>query len=74
MADNSVVHMGENSPEQVAYRLMGLIARTEGYTLVGMGDAPPREWIIKTFAACLHAVKAPSYPEDAIALLPEKRG
>lgn len=73
MSDKSVIHMGENSPEQVAYKLMGQLARTDGYTLGGMGEAPPREWIIKTFSACLMAIRAPGYPEDAIALLPEKK-
>jgi hypothetical protein len=50
MADNSVVHIGENSPEYVAYRLLKDIARVED----GSKD---RKWILDTFAECLHAAK-----------------
>ena len=73
MANESVVHVSENSPEHVAYKLMSLIARSDGYTLSGMGEAPPREWLLKTFSACLLVVKSPNYPEDAIKILPQSR-
>lgn len=61
MADERVVHIGENSPEQVAYRLMQDIARCEGTDLVGDGDrAATREWVLATFAQCLMTVRRPA--------------
>lgn len=70
MADNNVVHIGENSPEQVAYKLMRDIARSQSVHLEGTSINSNRDWIIKTYCACLHAVRTPSYPDDAISLLP----
>lgn len=54
MADTSVVHIGENSPEQVAFKLMQLIAINEGKT--GSAD---RKWMLDTYAECLHVVRQP---------------
>jgi hypothetical protein len=67
MAD-SVVHIGENSPEQVAYKMMGVIASSEGFSLIGQGQRPSREWIIRTYAQCIFTVRqgSPSYVGDAI--------
>lgn len=59
MADAPVVHIGENSPEHVAYRLLRDIAGVEGkakgpgYT---MAEAD-RKWILDTYAECLDTVK-----------------
>lgn len=62
MADNTVVHMGENSPEQIAYKLLQAIAMNEGMTLanthVGKASAD-RKWLLDTYAECLKTVKAP---------------
>ena len=56
MADQPVVHIGENSPEQVAFKLMLNIARVEGRD--GQETAS-KEWILDTYAECLRIVKNP---------------
>jgi hypothetical protein len=56
MAD-TVVHIGENSPEHVAYELFRHIALVEGKPLVSGG--PDRKWILDTYAECLLAVRNP---------------
>ena len=59
MADAPVVHIGENSPEYVAYRLLRDIAGVEekskgpAYTMANAD----RKWILDTYAECLHTVK-----------------
>ena len=59
MADNTVVHMGENSPEHVAYRLMGHIMGVEGKTFArdaGRGFATAdRKYTLDLYAECLRA-------------------
>jgi hypothetical protein len=66
MADQSVVHIGENSPEQVAYRLMETIAWLEGYSIpmsapVNPSDStakyPDRQWLLNTYKECISAVR-----------------
>ncbi len=52
MADTPVVHIGENSPEQVAYRLMIDVANVEGYL-----NKMDRKKILDTYAECLDAVR-----------------
>ncbi len=71
MTSTSVLHVGENSPEQVAYKLMRDIGQAEGFFLNQPSRKPSREWLIKTYCACLLAVRAPAYPTDSIALLPD---
>ena len=60
MADETVVHIGENSPEHIAYRLLEDVARVEGrsfYTRTGQdSDAADRKYILDTYAECLSAV------------------
>jgi len=58
------VYIGENSPEQVAYKLMELIAGIEDKQLHrgaaehhGLAD---KEWILDTYAECLATVITPS--------------
>lgn len=61
MADNAVVHIGENSPEQVAYVLMGMVMQSEGkvhYKSDGKQLAD-RKYILDTYAECITAVRAP---------------
>jgi hypothetical protein len=69
MADAPVVHIGENSPEYVAYRLFQDIASVEGQKLFGhqsRATTPDRKWILMTYAQCLLAVKDPySFPAGA---------
>lgn len=63
MADPApVVHIGENSPEQVAYKLMGHIADVERKSIhqsqpTGGWTAADRKWILDTYAECLQAAK-----------------
>jgi hypothetical protein len=58
MADAPVVHIGENSPEEVAYKLMERIAFVEGKVLLGMGTArPDRKWVLDTYKECLNTVR-----------------
>jgi hypothetical protein len=53
MAEQTVVHIGENSPEQVAYKLMLRIAEVEGVNVLGHSGTPAtRKWILHTFAQC----------------------
>ena len=63
MADQPVVHVGENSPEQVAFKLMLNIARVEGRVLQrnpeGGQETASKEWILDTYAECLRIVKNP---------------
>ena len=56
-----VVHIGENSPEGVAYRLLQNIAAAEG---LHIGSNPTsalklrdRKWVLDTYAECLYAVR-----------------
>ncbi len=70
MADAApVVHIGENSPEYVAYRLFSDIASIEEKRLFGHSsrkNTPDKNWILTTYAQCLLAVKDPySYPPGA---------
>lgn len=64
MADNTTVHIGENSPEQVAYKLMRLIASAEKINMEGLGINSNRQWIIRTYCQCLMATRMPNYPDD----------
>lgn len=63
MADQPVVHIGENSPEQVAYRLLEDVARVEGKVFwkdPESGETADRRWILDTYAECLSTVHVPS--------------
>jgi hypothetical protein len=55
-----IVHIGENSPEQVAYKLLHIIAANERKTLsssaTGVATAE-RKWLLDTYAECLTAVR-----------------
>jgi len=65
MADAPIVHIGENSPEYVAFRLMNLIGVHEK-KMGGMNSSADRDWIIRTYCMCLTAVNQPGYPDDAL--------
>ena len=58
MAEQTVVHIGENSPEQVAYVLMTIVANVEDKELYKSETSADRAWILDTYAECLQAVKA----------------
>ena len=54
-----VVHVAENSPEHVAYRLLMIIASNEKKSLHGSMGSPAtadRKWLLDTYAECLAAV------------------
>jgi hypothetical protein len=58
---SATVHIGENSPEHVAYRLMHDVAMVERRAfhrdeLASGWAAADREWIFKTYRECLYAV------------------
>jgi len=63
MANEPVVHISLNSPEQVAFRLMEAIANIEGKALARNPStdesAADRSWVLDTYAECLSAVKSP---------------
>ncbi len=57
MSDAPVVHIGENSPEQVAYKLFQDISNVEKRELYGHGDNPAdRDWILMTYRQCIDTV------------------
>lgn len=61
MADASVVHIGENSPEKVALDLVQHIARMEGKILYQNRDSreqtADRKWLLDTYAECIDTVR-----------------
>jgi hypothetical protein len=64
MSESTTVHMGENSPEHVAFRLMTLIGNCEGKNFnrnASTGNLADRDWVLRTYAKCLYTVKNPSY-------------
>jgi hypothetical protein len=68
MADNTIVHMGENSPEQVAFKLLHEIAQVEGkvfHTNPSEGrQTADRRWILSTYRECLKTVKGHLTPNN----------
>ena len=68
MADAApVVHIGENSPEQVAYNLMSMIMNVENRDSFGHGKAPvDREWVLRTYAQCIRAIRVPNMINDVV--------
>jgi hypothetical protein len=57
MADNMTVHIAENSPEHVAYKLFEQIRLAEEK---GARNSD-REYILQTYARCLHIVRTAYY-------------
>ena len=54
-----VVHIGEKSPEQIAYKLLLLIASKEG-KLLDDHAIENRKWLLDTYAECLRTVQNPN--------------
>lgn len=49
------------SAEEVAYKLLQMIGNAEGRSeYAGQGNVMTREWILRTYAQCLYAVKRAS--------------
>lgn len=66
MADKPVVHIGENSPEQVAYKLLHDIANVERKNLHQGSQSDgwsvaDRSWILSTYKECLRIMRDPFY-------------
>ncbi len=62
MADAPAVHIGENTPEEIAYKLLHNVAAAEGKSFARSATAKSngdRKWILDTYAECLLAVRAP---------------
>ncbi len=59
MADTPIVHINENSAEQVAYKLfLHIVAREDAELAPGRGKWPvDRRWILSTYSECLRAVR-----------------
>jgi hypothetical protein len=59
MTDTPIIHINENSPEQIAYKLfLHIVAREDVELAPGRGKWPvDRRWILSTYAQCLKAVK-----------------
>ena len=61
MSDKAaVVHIGENSAEHVAYKLMSVIAASEKKRIAGLtagDDLADRQYILDLYAECLTAAK-----------------
>jgi hypothetical protein len=67
MADAPVVHIGENSPEEVALKLFNYIAAVEGRALYIQGDKPAdREWILRTYNQCISVVARSANVGDVV--------
>lgn len=63
MADGTIVHIGENSPEEVAYKLLRTIASNEG-KILGLGASKAtadRTWLLTTYAQCIRTVTTGKY-------------
>ncbi len=56
MAEAPVVHINENSPEQIALRLMNQVMIAEKKK----SDVTTRKYLLDTYAECLRAVKNPT--------------
>lgn len=60
MSDPVAVHFGENSQEQVAFKLMQNIAAVEQKEFHRAGHNPAdRKWILETYRECLRSVRNP---------------
>lgn len=61
MADAPVVHVEDNSVEQVAFKLLVAVAAAERKFLQGTkatsGELPTRDWILDAYNDCLKAAR-----------------
>lgn len=67
MADNNVVHIGENSPQQVAYKLMQDIMHAEKRSISSEGNngwqRTDRAYMLKLYYDCARATSGLSPKE-----------
>jgi hypothetical protein len=56
-----IIHISENSPEHIAYRLLERIAALEGKSFRGSPQQgrvkADRAWVLDTYAECLETVR-----------------
>ncbi len=60
MAEQQIIRIAENSPEQIAYKLLETIASNEKKSLRGVPGTPAtadKEWLLSTYAECLRVVR-----------------
>lgn len=73
MPDKTTVDIGRNSPEEVAFKLFDIIANVEKRELYGHGKNPvDREYVLRTYAQCVQAVKIPGAIEDILKSYPHE--
>ena len=76
MSIDTNVYVGDNSPEQIAYKLLHAIAFAEGKSLqAGMtGQKPDRAYILSTYWECWRVVQGIGTEElDDFETAPAKR-
>ena len=49
--------MNEGTPETIAFKLLDVVAKAEGYNLASFNAGIDRKWILQTYAQCLTVVK-----------------
>ena len=61
MSDAKIVNTGENTPEEVAYKLLSDVMSAEGKSLFKSENKErvDRKYILDTYAECLKAGRAP---------------
>jgi hypothetical protein len=66
MADKATVHIGENSPEEVAYKLFSHIVSVENKDLYNSGKAnsADRAYILKAYYECRRVVVGGVNPDN----------
>ncbi len=52
-----VVHIGENSPEEIAFKLLHLVGKAQQKGLTSVIPSTDKTWILDTYAECLFAVR-----------------
>ena len=66
MADTPIVHIGENSPEYVALKLLAAVAQAEDTKIVGLcggSKMATKAYILDTYAECLVATTGDRMPK-----------
>ncbi|MEO9900350.1 hypothetical protein [Nisaea sp.] len=62
MSDTTHLHVGENTQEHIAFKLLEVVASVEQKNLFHYEGAPEktptREWVLNTFAECLQAARS----------------
>ncbi len=62
MAEETIIRVGANTPEHIAYLLLATVAQHEGKTLSStvQGRATAdRKWLLDAYSECLLAITAP---------------